>query len=416
MKKRAVILAGGEGSRLGVLTEKRTKPAIPFAGKYRIIDFTLSNCVNSHIFDVLIFAQYRPHSLIRHVGVGRPWDLDRSFTGGVQIFQPYRIRSGSHWYRGTADAVHQNMDFIRRGDPDLILILSGDHVYQMDYDPMIRFHMDHRADITVSTLHVSRKEAHRFGILATADDYRVTDFVEKPEEPPGDLASMGIYVFNLPVMEKMLQEDTQDKKSAHDFGKNILPKMVREGYRVFAYPCSGYWVDVGTIESYWQTHMELLQHPPALNLYDRSLIIHTRSEERPPVLILHGAKITNSFITDGCVIAPGARVDNSVLSPGVYIEQNAVVRESVILNDSRIKEGAHIERAILDKMVTVGHNAQIGEIDPKSETVEITSIGKNAHIPNDVRIGRGAEIGCDVGPEYFKRKVIGRGKVIRKKK
>ncbi len=416
MKKRAVILAGGEGSRLGVLTVKRTKPAVPFAGKYRIIDFTISNCVNSEIFDVVLLAQYRPQSLVRHIGVGRSWDLDRSFTGGVHVYQPYRVRRGSHWYRGTADAVLQNMDFIRRDEPDLILILSGDHVYQMNYDPLIKFHIEHQADITVSTLHVKHEEAHRFGMMVTDERYRITDFVEKPKEPPGDLASMGIYVFNLPIMEKILQEDSRDKLSAHDFGKNIIPKMVREDYHVFAFPYKGYWVDVGTIESYWQTHMELLRHPPPLDLNNRSWIIHTRSEERPPVMILQGAKISNSFITDGCVICPGAKVDNSVLSPGVYIEQNAVVRESVILNDCFIKEGAHIERAILDKNVTVGHNAQVGEIDPKSDVMEVTSIGKGSHIPNDMRIGRGATIGCDFSPEDFKRKVVGRGKVIQKRK
>lgn len=416
MKKRAVILAGGEGSRLGVLTAKRTKPAVPFAGKYRIIDFSLSNCVNSQIFDVMLLAQYRPHSLIRHIGVGRAWDLDRSFTGGIQIFQPYRMRRGSHWYRGTADAVHQNMDFIQRGDPDLILVLSGDHVYQMNYDPMIKYHIECRADITVSALRVSHEEARRYGILAVDDKNRVVDFIEKPEDPPGDLASMGIYVFNLPVMEKVLQEDSRDRSSAHDFGKNIIPKMVREEYRVFAYPYRSYWIDVGTIESYWQSHMDLLQHPPPMDLNNRSWIIHTKSEERPPVMVLQGARITNSLITDGCIISPGAKVDNSVLSPGVYIEQNAVVRESVILNDTHIKEGAHIERAILDKNIVVEHNAQVGEIDPKSESLDITSIGKNTHIPSDMRIGRGAVIGWDLCPEHFKRKVIGRGKVINPKK
>ncbi len=414
MKKRAVILAGGEGSRLGVLTVKRTKPAVPFAGKYRIIDFTVSNCVNSEIFDVMLLAQYRPHSLVRHIGVGRSWDLDRSFTGGIHIYQPYRVRRGSHWYRGTADAVLQNINFIRRGEPDLILILSGDHVYQMNYDPLIKFHIEHRADITVSTLQVKQEEAHRFGMMAIGENHRVIDFIEKPKEPAGNLASMGIYVFNLPIMEKALQEDARDKSSAHDFGKNVIPKMVREGYRVFAYPYTGYWVDVGTIESYWQTHMELLQHPPPLDLNNRSWIIHTRSEERPPVMILQGAKIANSFITDGCVICPGAKVDNSVLSPGVYVEQNAIVRESVILNDCFIKEGAIIERSILDKNVAVGHNAHIGEIDSKSETMKVTSIGKNSHIPNDIRIGRGATIGCDICLEDFKRKVIGRGKVFQK--
>ncbi len=412
MKKRAIILAGGEGSRLGVLTAKRTKPAVPFAGKYRIIDFTLSNCVNSQIFDLMILAQYRPHSLVRHIGAGRPWDLDRSFTAGVQIYQPYQVRRGSHWYMGTADAVYQNLDFIRRENPDLILLLSGDHVYQMHYGPLVNFHLEQRADVTVSALQVTDREASRFGILITDKQHRVIDFVEKPKAPPSNLASMGIYVFNLPVLEKVLKEDASDKESKHDFGQNVIPRMLKEKFGVFAYPYHGYWVDVGTLESYWQTHMDLLRDPPPLDLNDRSWIIHTRSEERPPVLILSGAKISNSLITDGCVISPGARVENSVLSPGVFIERDAVVSESVIFYDCRIKEGAHVERAVLDKNVVVGYDARVGEGAGKSKSLEIASVGKDARIPDGIHIKRGAMIGSEVGPECFEKKVVGRGEII----
>jgi len=272
MKTRAVILAGGEGSRLGVLTAKRTKPAVPFAGKYRIIDFTLSNCVNSGIFDVMILAQYRPHSLIEHIGAGGPWDLNRDFTGGVRIYTPYKGRGSSYWYLGTADAVQQNFRFIKSNNPDLVLILSGDHIYEMNYDAMIAFHMDHAADLTMATIRVPMSEASRFGIVGVDNDYRVISFVEKPAHPPSNLANMGVYLFNLKVLDQVLWEDREQPGSTHDFGRDILPRMVSNQARVFAFPFSGYWVDVGTIESYWQAHMDLLKMPPSIDLNDRSWI------------------------------------------------------------------------------------------------------------------------------------------------
>lgn len=414
MKTKVVILAGGEGSRLGVLTQKRSKPSVPFAGKYRIIDFALSNCVNSGLFDVMLMTQYRPHSLVEHIGAGNPWDLDRAFTGGLRFYQPYKARWEADWYSGTADAVQQNFLFVKNGNPDYVLILSGDHIYQMDYDPMIAFHTDQRADLTIATLKVTLEEASRFGIVATTDDYRVTAFAEKPKEPPGTLASMGIYVFNLAVLDRYLLEDTKRKESAHDFGKDIIPRMIKDGLRVFAYPYNGYWVDVGTIDSYWLAHMDLLHHPPRLDLNDRSWIIHTRSEERPPVLIQQGAVVRDSLIADGSIIASGAKVERSVLSPGVYVGPDAVVRESIIFTDSYIEAGAKVERAIIDKKVSIGHNCRIGQIDPKSAGLDITTIGKSAQIPNGVKIGRGAVIGTDVGPEYFSRKVVGKGKVIQR--
>jgi len=415
MKTRAVILAGGEGSRLGVLTQKRSKPSVPFAGKYRIIDFVLSNCVNSGLFDVMLLTQYRPHSLVEHIGAGHPWDLDRSFTGGVRFYQPYKARFDADWYSGTADAVQQNFLFVKNSNPDNVLILSSDHIYQMDYEPLLAFHADKNADLTMATLRVSLEDASRFGILAADDDYRVHAFVEKPKEPPGTLASMGIYVFSLRALDKYLLEDSKRKDSAHDFGKDIIPRMIKDGLRIFAYPYSGYWVDVGTIDSYWLAHMDLLQHPPKLNLNDRSWIVHTRSEERPPVLIQKGAVVKDSLITDGSIIASGARVERSVLSPGVYIGPNAVVRDSIIFTDSYIEAGAKVERAIIDKKVSIGHNCRIGQLDPKATDFGITTIGKSAQIPNGVKIGRGAVIGTDVGPQYFTRKVVGRGKIIERK-
>ncbi|MCE2471099.1 MAG: NTP transferase domain-containing protein, partial [Anaerolineae bacterium] len=252
MKIKAVILAGGKGTRLGVLTIKRAKPAVPFGGKYRIIDFALSNCVNSNVFDVLVLTQYRPHSLNDHIGKGRPWDLDRSFTGGVRLLQPFQGSFDTDWYAGTADAVAQNLNFVRQGRPEFVLILSGDHIYEMDYDMLVQYHRDKGADATVCTIRVPLDEASRFGIVDTDKDYRVIDFVEKPPAPPGNLANMGVYVFDYSVLERVLQEDQADPDSEHDFGKNILPKMVADHRNIFAYPYGGYWIDVGTIDAYWE--------------------------------------------------------------------------------------------------------------------------------------------------------------------
>jgi glucose-1-phosphate adenylyltransferase len=401
MKTRAVILAGGEGQRLGVLTDRRAKPAVPFAGKYRIIDFTLSNCVNSGIFDIMILTQYRPHSLIEHIGAGRPWDLDRGFTGGVHVYQPYRGRLDTDWYRGTADAIYQNVGFVERDSPNLVLVLAGDHIYKMNYGALIAYHIECNADVTIATLNVTREEATRMGILATDGDSRVTQFVEKPADPPGTLASMGIYVFGLNTLSQMLSDDAKRRDSSHDFGKDILPRMVGGGMRVFAYPFQGYWVDVGTVEAYWQTHMDLLKHPPPLDLNDRSWVVHTKSEERPPVTIQEGAVVKDSMITDGCVISPGARVERSVLSPGVRIGPDAVVRDSVILTDSVVEERARVDRAIVDKAVRIGKRARVGQKPKAGERSGIATVGKNAHIPERIVVRRGAVIDVDATPEYF---------------
>lgn len=400
MKIKAVILAGGEGTRLGTLTAKRAKPAVPFAGKYRIIDFTLSNCVNSNIFDVLILTQYRPHSLNDHIARGRPWDLDRSFTGGVQILQPYKGRFDTDWYAGTADAVAQNINFVRQGRPEYVLILSGDHIYEMDYDVLIQFHREKNADATVCTIRVPLDEASRFGILDVDDDYRIAEFIEKPADPPGNLASMGVYVFNYNALEEMIQLDQQDTSSRHDFGSDIIPRMIDANMNVFAYPYGGYWIDVGTVDAYWEAHMDLLSMPPSLNLSDRTWVIHTRSEERPPVRIHPNATISDSLITDGSVIAEGAVVERSVLSPGVYVGPKAVVRESIILNDAYIEAGAVVERCILDKIVVIGHNAHVGKIQDMGD-LGITCVGKNTNIPAGFTVGCDVSLGPDLRTEDF---------------
>ena len=396
MKTRAVILAGGEGSRLGILTAKRTKPAVPFAGKYRIIDFALSNCVNSGIFDVMVLAQYRPRSLIEHIGAGGPWDLNRDFTGGVRILTPYRARFSSNWYEGTADAVQQNFAFIKRGAPDLILILSGDHIYSMDYDPLITFHRDHNADATLATIRVPIEEASRFGIVDVGEDYRIRAFVEKPKKPPSNLANMGVYLFNREALDRALWEDRNAKNSSHDFGKDILPRLVAQGKRLFAFPYSGYWMDVGTLESYWRAHMDLLEENPPLRLNDRSWITHTRTEERPPAWIGRGAQVIDSMISDGCVLEAGARVERSVLSPGVLVKRGAVVRESVILTDSVIGENARLEKTILDKLVRVGAKVRVGDSNGA-----LTAVGKNSILPETLRVEAGARLGHDLVPSDF---------------
>ncbi len=401
MKVKAIILAGGEGTRLATLTAKRAKPAVPFAGKYRIIDFTLSNCVNSGIFDVLILTQYRPHSLNDHIGRGRPWDLDRSFTGGVQILQPYKGRYDTDWYSGTADAVTQNLNFVRRGRPEYVLILSGDHIYEMDYDVLIEYHRSKKADATICTITVPLDEASRYGIVDVDDDYRIRNFIEKPAKPPGNLANMGVYVFSYPVLERLLKED-REMTTSHDFGKDILPRMVAEGMNLFAYPYGGYWIDVGTVDAYWEAHMDLLASPPSLNLNDRTWIIHTVSEERPPVHIHTGAVVRNSLITDGAVVAAGAVVERSILSPGVFVGPNAVVRESIILTDSYIEAGAVVERCILDKIVVIGHNARVGGI-PEMGELGITCIGKDTNVPAGYTVGHSCILGTDLRLEDFEQ-------------
>jgi len=412
MKTRAVILAGGEGSRLGALTAKRTKPAVPFAGKYRIIDFPLSNCVNSGILDLMVLAQYRPQSLIEHIGSGAPWDLNRDFTGGIKILTPYKARNSSDWYAGTADAVQQNFGFIKQGEPDFVLILSGDHIYTMDYDAMISFHIDHQADLTVGTIRVPIEEASRFGILATNNQYEITSFIEKPEKPPSNLVNMGVYLFNRELLDRVLWEDSERKKSSHDFGRDIIPYLVKSKARVFAFPYSGYWMDVGTAASYWQAHMDLLSPSPQLKLYDRSWVMHTRTEERPPARITAGATVYASMISGGCFIESGARVESCVLSPGVIIRPGAVVRESILLTDCVVESGAVVERAILDKHVHIGENARVGGGIAASD-IKLAVLGKNTTLPAAYIVEPGAEISTDVVASDYDDSVIRAGQTIR---
>ena len=408
MRTLAMILAGGAGSRLSVLTQKRTKPAVPFAGKYRIIDFTLSNCTNSGIYTVGICTQYRPRSLNDHIQSGWPWDLDR-VSGGITLLQPYLGRRESDWYQGTADAIYQNLDFVRRQRSDVVLVLGGDHIYKMDYDVLVAFHLDHSADVTIATVRIAPEEAPRLGILETDEEYRVIGFEEKPSHPKGTLGSMGIYAFNTDVLDQVLTADHARSESSRDFGKNIIPRMI-ENHRVYAFPYRGYWVDVGTVKAYWQAHMDLLVDKPRLDMLDREWIIHTRSEERPPVNIRSSAVIEQSLITDGCVIE--GTVEHSVLSPGVIVRPGAVLRDSVVMTDAVIEEDAVVDRAILDKRIRVGTGARIGWEDdgrpsPQTDTQNgITVIGKNTLIPRHARIGRNCTIAADLGENVFEKNVI----------
>lgn len=403
MKAVALIMAGGAGTRLSVLSERRAKPSVPFAGKYRIIDFTLSNCVNSDIYNIAVLTQYRPHSLNEHIGIGKPWDLDRA-TGGVRLLQPYQVGGGAQvWYRGTADAVLQNFDYVQEMRAERALILGGDHIYKMDYAKMLRFHEDKRADLTVAVMPVPLEESHRFGIMTVDEDWRITAFYEKPKErDKGPLASMGIYVFDVDVLEQQLKAGSEQYPDL-DFGKHVIPDMIRD-FRVFAYRFEGYWVDVGTIDSYWQTSMELLSPTSPLDLYDTTWPLLTRSQERPPVKLGPQARVHNSLMCNGCIVR--GEVDRSVLSPGVYVSPGAVVRESVVMNDTWIGPGAVLDRVIVDKEVVIGSGALVGvgsdvdvvnKLQPDRLFTGITVIGKGAHVPPNVRLGRNVlvDAGCD---------------------
>lgn len=400
----AIVLAGGQGERLSVLSRERAKPAVPFAGKYRIIDFTLSNCVNSGIFDVAVLTQYRPHSLNDHIGIGRPWDLDRTHRG-VRLLQPFLGRSGSDWYRGTADAVYQNLPFAAPRKDDLMLILSGDHVYRMDYRGMIDFHESQHADATVGVVEVPIEEASRYGTLVVDDEDRVVSFDEKPEQPRSNLISMGIYVFERDVLEARLDQDAQARTS-HDFGHDIVPSMVDRD-RVFAYRYDDYWRDVGTIESYWDANMGLLDDPPEFDLYDPDWVIHTRSEERPPARVLAAARVGQSLISHGCTVY--GTVQRSVLSPGVVVGSGALVRDSILMTDTVIGADAVIERSILDKEVLVGRGAVVGygdasvvnKLEPQRLSAGITIVGKRACIPAGLNIGRNCMIDAGVVESDF---------------
>lgn len=411
MNTLVIIMAGGASESLSVLTAIRAEPAIPFGGKFRIIDFPLSNCVNSSLYDVALLTQYMPRSLNEHVGIGKPWDLDRS-QGGVRLLQPYLGPGRQGWQQGTADAVRQNMDFINEKRVDNVLILAGDHVYKMDYRYMLSFHEQSKADVTVAVRRVSPFETHRFGIVSIEANMRVSGFKEKPRRSRETLASMGIYVFNIETLKEILQD-----KSLNDFGKDILPAILRS-HKVCAYTFEGYWADIGTLQAYWETNMTLLAETPALDLYDPDWVIHTRSREQPPVSIGPEAWVGGNLLSNGCVV--NGVVERSVLSPGVRVEEGAIVRDSVIMDDTIIKANAKIERAVIDKRVVVGEGAEIGYgVDntpnrqhPERLNTGLTVIGKWSQIPEKAKIGHNVIIHHDVQAKDFKNGFVASGETV----
>lgn len=383
----AMLLAGGQGSRLYALTNNIAKPAVPFGAKYRIIDFPLSNCINSGIDTVGVLTQYQPLLLNEYIGNGQPWDLDRAF-GGIHVLSPYQKKSKSAWYEGTANAIYQNINFIKMYNPDYVLILSGDHIYKMDYSKMLRAHIDTGADCTIAAIEVPLKEASRFGILNTNPDGSIYEFEEKPKQPKSTLASMGVYIFTAEKMYKYLEEDDDDPESSKDFGKNILPKMLNAGEKMFAYRFEGYWKDVGTISSLWEANMDLLGEDPAFDVADPAWKIHSRNPLAPPEYIGEGAAVQNSMVALGCEIY--GEVENSVLSSNVVVEKGAVVKDSVIMSGTTVRAGAKIDYSIIDEDVVVGEDAVIGA--DKSEAKGITVLGRNIEVGKGAVVSAGAII------------------------
>ena len=367
----AMLLAGGQGSRLRELTSGLAKPAVPFGGKYRIIDFPLSNCTHSGIDTVGVLTQYQPHLLNDYVGNGKVWDLDYDF-GGVSVLPPYKGKDGGEWYKGTANAIYQNIQYIDKYNPENVLILSGDHIYKMDYRKMLEFHIEKQAQATIAVIEVPWQEASRFGIMNTNENQKVIEFDEKPKFPKSNLASMGIYLFNWKVLRKYLIEDEQDVTSSNDFGQNIIPKMLEDEKNLFAYNFNGYWKDVGTVESLWEAHMDLLNVNPAFNLDDQDWKILARNPNQPPHYIAQEAIIKQSRANEGCMIY--GTVEHSVLSYNVHVGRNSTIKDSVIMPNVRIGENVHIERAIVASNCVIEDGVFIGNQDPTSE---ITLIGEN---------------------------------------
>ncbi|GBG58401.1 glucose-1-phosphate adenylyltransferase [Sporomusaceae bacterium FL31] len=365
-----MLLAGGQGSRLGLLTKDLAKPAVPFGGKYRIIDFALSNCHNSDIDTVGVLTQYKPLALNSYIGIGSAWDLDRN-GGGVYVLPPYVREHGGEWYKGTADAIFQNVNFIDLFDPEYVLVLSGDHIYKMDYSLMLDYHRDNQADATIAVIAVPWEEASRFGIMNTDSANRITEFAEKPKQPQSNLASMGIYIFNWSVLRQYLIADGYDAASSHDFGKDIIPKMLNEGQSLMAYPFSGYWKDVGTLESFWEANMDLLADPPEFDLYDPAWRIYSVNPVQPPHYLAATAKVTSSIISEGCQIF--GEVEHSVVFPGVYIGAGTKVTNSVIMPDVKIEADVIIDKAIIGRnaFISAGSCVVGGTVDGQQEIVVV---------------------------------------------
>ena len=393
-----MLLAGGQGSRLGVLTSKIAKPAVPYGGKYRIIDFPLSNCANSGIDTVGILTQYKPLELNDYVGSGKPWDLDRS-NGGVHILPPYQGQKGGNWYKGTANAIYQNLEFISRYDPDNVLVLSGDHIYKMDYSKMINEHIASGAACTIAVLEVTLEEATRFGIMNTREDGTIYEFEEKPAKPKSTLASMGIYVFNWQKLKKYLTEDEANPNSSNDFGKDVIPTMLNAGELLRVYRFDDYWKDVGTVDSLWEANLDLLNPKIDLNLADQNWRIYSRTTGMPPQYISENAEVENSLITDGCEVE--GKLDYSILFENVTVEKGASVEYSLVMPGAVIKKGAKVRYSIIAENTVIGENAEIGSVPEETASAEwgITVIGDNLTVGKKATVGPKKMITENIGEE-----------------
>lgn len=413
----SLLLAGGQGSRLGTLTTTMAKPAVLYGGKYRIIDFSLSNCVNSGIDTVGVLTQYLPLRLNTHIGIGKPWDLDR-FNGGVTILSPYLKAEDGEWYTGTANAIYQNIHYVDTINPKYVVILSGDHIYKMDYSRMLDFHKKHNADATISVFEVPIEEASRFGLMNTRDDDQIYEFQEKPKNPKSTLASMGVYIFTWEVLREYLVKDSV-QKSDHDFGKNIIPMMLDDSKKMMAYRFSGYWKDVGTIQSFWESNMDLIKRVPDFNLFDPAWKIYTTNPVMPAHFVGPNGSVKKSIVAEGCTVH--GTVKNSVIFPGVYIGEGTVIEDSIIMSNSVIGKGCSIYKSILSEKVTVGNNVQIGvgemvvnELKPSIYNSGISVIGEDACVPDDCVIGKNVCIGIGAGEEDFDALEIPSGKSVYK--
>lgn len=417
MKKKemiAMLLAGGQGSRLGILTAKVAKPAVAFGGKYRIIDFPLSNCINSGVDTVGVLTQYQPLRLNTHIGIGIPWDLDRN-VGGVTILPPYEKSTNSEWYTGTANAIYQNLEFMESYNPDYVLILSGDHIYKMDYEEMLDFHKENNADVTIAAMPVPLEEANRFGIVITDKENRITEFEEKPENPRSNLASMGIYIFSWPVLRDALIQKRDEPGC--DFGKHVIPYCFEQKQRLFAYEFNGYWKDVGTLGSYWEANMELIDIVPDFNLYEESWKIYTNNGSLPPQYIAENAVVDKCIISNGTEIY--GEVHNSVIGAGVVIEKGTVIRDSIIMQDAAIGKGCVIDKSIIAENVVIGDNVTlgIGSDTPNKSKPDIYSFGlvtiaENTVIPSGVQIGKNTAIGGVTQKEDYVNGVLESGETL----
>lgn len=410
----AMLLAGGQGSRLGVLTSKMAKPAVSFGGKYRIIDFPLSNCINSGIDTVGVLTQYQPLKLNTHIGIGIPWDLDRNI-GGVTVLPPYEKSGNSEWYTGTANAIYQNLEYMGNYNPDYVLILSGDHIYKMDYEVMLDFHKESGAEVTIASMPVPLEEASRFGIVIADDKKKITDFEEKPENPRSNLASMGIYIFNWKTLKEALIAKAD--QPALDFGKHVIPYCFEKGAPMYTYEFNGYWKDVGTLSSYWEANMELIDIVPEFNLYEEYWKIYTKSDILPPQYIASDSVVERSIIGEGSEIY--GQVYNSVIGCGVVIGEGTVVRNSIIMNQTQVGNNCVVEKAIIDEYVQIGDNVELGTMEEKENDTKpeiyshgLVTIGEKTIIPSDVKIGKNAVVSGETDSNDYPNGILDSGKTL----